>query len=272
MMEIILFFLLSYSFCEEKPLLLQKYGSVRTTEKNGLVYLGIKDFKDDSTIYIQLNVYNSDLNNRVIDYDFTNFVPDSTYEPLRRMKPSSNSYSVIKGITGSSYAFYFYYKFTKQKNMEYLVIKYWDYYNDPRDSNSYLEIENTRSKWLLILIIILAVVALIIIVGIIIFCIIRFKRRNYESFNNSQTDIPSNQSKIQHMSDVTPENQSTPYPQQQYTENQEVNPEIQPTPYDQRQQYSEPQNQNNIYYEPPHINPINYSKNSSQSSIEKENS
>ena len=46
--------------------------------------------------------------NRIIDYDFINFTPDSTYEPLRRMKPSSSSSSVTQGITGSSYAYYYY--------------------------------------------------------------------------------------------------------------------------------------------------------------------
>ena len=251
MFDIILFLLLSYSFCEGQPLLLQKYGSVKTTERNGLVYLCIEDFEDDSTIYIQLNVYNSVFENRIIDYDFINFAPDSTYEPLKRMKPSSFSSSVTEGITGSSYAYYFYYKFTKQRNNKYLVIKYWDFYNDSKNSNSYLEIENTKNKWFIILIIILGVVAAIIIFGIMIFCIIRHKRGRDEALNNSQPDTYDNLNKDQFMTEIKLENQSAPY--------------------DQKQQYSGPQDQNNIYYEPPPINPINYSKNSSQCSIEKEN-
>ena len=259
MMDIFLLLLLAYSFCEKQPLLLQKYGSVKTTEINGLVYLGMEDFEDDSTIYIQFNVYNSDFYNRIIDYDFINFTPDSTYEPLRRMKPSSSSSSVTQGITGSSYAYYYYYKFTKQRNMKYLVMKYWDFYNDPRDSNSYLEIENTRNKWFIILIIILAIVVIIIILGIMIVCIMRHKgRRRNKTLINSQPDIYANQNKDQFATEVKPENQ-------------EEKPENQSTPYDQKQQYSEPQDQNNNYYEPPPINPINSSKTSSQCSIEKEN-
>ena len=234
--------------------LLQKYGSVKTTERNGLVYLGIEDFEDDSTIYIQLNVYNSVFENRIIDYDFINFAPDSTYEPLKRMKPSSSSNSVTEGITGSSYAYYYYYKFTKQRNMKYLVMKYWDFYNDPKNSNSYLEIENTKNKWSLILIIILVVVAVIIIFGIMIFCIMRHKRRRDEESINSNNDI----NKANFTSELK-------------YENKEEKPENQSIPYDQKQQYSGLQDQNNIYYEPPPINPINYSKNSSLCSNGKEN-
>ena len=66
-MDIILLLLLSYSICEKQPLYLQKYGPVKTTERIGLVYLEIEDFEDDSTIYIQLNAYNSYLNNKIIN-------------------------------------------------------------------------------------------------------------------------------------------------------------------------------------------------------------
>ena len=254
MFDIILFLLLSYCFCQGRPLLLPKYGSVKTTERNGLVYLGIEDFEDDSTIYIQLNVYNSVFENRIIDYDFINFDPDSTYEPLKRMKPSSSSNSVTEGITGSSYAYYYYYKFTKQRNMKYLAMKYWDFYNDPKNSNSYLEIENTKNKWSLILIIILVVVAVIIIFGIMLFCIMRHKGISDEESINLKNEM--------NKADFTSEIKS---------ENQEEKPENQSIPYDQKQQYSGPQDQNNIYYEPPPINPINYSNNSSQCFNGKEN-
>ena len=135
-----------------------------------------------------------------------------------------------------------------------------------------LKIENTRNKQLIILIIILAVVSLIIIKGIIIFCIIRYKRRKNESLIYNQPDILSNQNKNQNVSEVKPENQPISYtPQQQYVKPQELNPENQPIPYDQQQQYIEPQDQNNNYYAPPPKSPINYSKNSSRCSIEEEN-
>ena len=170
------------------------------------------------------------------------------------MKPSSSSNSVTEGITGSSYAYYYYYKFTKQRNMKYLVMKYWDFYNDPKNSNSYLEIENTKNKWSLILIIILVVVAVIIIIGIMLFCIMRHKGISDEESINLKNEM--------NKADFTSEIKS---------ENQEEKPENQSIPYDQKQQYSGPQDQNNIYYEPPPINPINYSKNSSQCSNGKEN-
>ena len=268
MKKIILILILSLSFCEEKLLLLKKYGYVQTTQKIGLVYLNVEDFEDDSTIYIQFNAYNSDLNNKKIDYDFINFVPDITYEPLKGMKPSSTANSYTQGITGSSYAYYYYYKFTKQRNMKYLVMKYWDYNNNPRDSDSYLEIENTKNKWLLILVIIFSIIGAIIILVIIIICIIIIKRRR----NELLTDIDDHLNNKEYMSELKTENQSTPCAQQQqYTEPQELKPEDQATPYDQQQQYSGPQDQNNIYYEPPPVSAINSSTNSSQCSTEKEN-
>ena len=271
MMDIILLLLLSYSFCDQQPLPLKKYGSVTTTERIGLVYLDIEDFEDDSTIYIQLNVYNSHLDNKVINYDFTNFIPNSTYEPLKNKEFSYSGSSTTEGITGSSFASYYYYKFTKQNKMKYLVMKYWDFYNDSTKSNSYLEIENTRSSLLLILIIILTVVVLIIITGIIFFCVIRVRRRKDESLIYNQPDILANQSKNQNVSEEKTENQPTPYDQQQqYEKPQDLSTENPPTPYDQ-QQYIESQDQNSNYYEAPPVNPINYSKNSSQYSIEKEN-
>ena len=272
MKKIILILILSLSFCEEKLLLLKKYGYVQTTQKIGLVYLNVEDFEDDSTIYIQFNAYNSDLNNKKIDYDFINFVPDITYEPLKGMKPSSTANSYTQGITGSSYAYYYYYKFTKQRNMKYLVMKYWDYNNNPRDSDSYLEIENTKNKWLLILIIIFSIIGAIIFFGIIFFCIMRYNRRRNESYINNHPDVIDNLKKKDYFSELKTENQSTPNgQQQQYTEPQELKPEDQATPYDQQQPYSGPQDQNNIYYEPPPVSAINSSTNSSQCSTEKEN-
>lgn len=285
-MEIaLLLLLLSYSFCEElKPLYLPKYGSVTSTETNRLIYLPVEDFKDDSTIYIQLNVYNSYLYNTIIDYNFIDFVPNSTYEPLKQMKPSYSASSSSEGIFGNSLAEYYYYKFKKQSNMKYLAMKYWNYYYVGR-SESYLEIENTRNKWIIALIIISVIIGLILIIGIISFCIIKYRRKKNESLIDNQADTLANQSKNQNVPGVKPENQSTPYDpqqqnaepqsqsspydqQQQYAELQEVKPENKPTPYDQQQQNLGPQEQNNIYYEPPPISPINSSKNPSECMIE----
>ena len=141
MMEIIFLLLLSYSFCEE-AYEFQKYGSIQIHRSNGMVYLNIETFEDDSKIYIRFNVYNSIFSKTEIGYDFTNLVPNYNFSPSKKMKyykKESSDYS--DGVWGPSR---YYYKFTKQSNMKYLVLEYWDFHSGIGDS--YLEIENIKGK------------------------------------------------------------------------------------------------------------------------------
>ena len=225
MKSIILFLLIYYSFCQIYEL--EKYGTIETKLKNGLVYLNTEDFLVGDTVHIQFNAVNGYMNQKIY-YQFYFTKPNSTFTPSKSMNATFSTATETNTITKKKY----YYDIKKGEDGKYLIISYSGFYS--RYANAYLEIEHTRVNWnTMLIIIIFSVIILIFIIIFTVILIINIKKCKSRNVNNHQPMQPSNIPP----SSTTPQNNQTSQPNQSTTG------------YDSTTFNNYPQQQN-IYYEP----------------------
>ena len=123
------------------------YNENKNHEEKNNPFAIHKQYLDDSETYensLKFKTENSEKNNSLevepnknllksisffpkkeIGYDFTNLVPNDNFSPSKKLKYYKKEYSDYSdGVLGPPR---YYYKFTKQSNMKYLVLEYWDY-------------------------------------------------------------------------------------------------------------------------------------------------
>ena len=186
MKELIIVLLLSFCFCNINEL--EKYGSIKVTEEDGLIYLNTEDFSYGDKLYIEF-ISSEGIMYYKIFYEFNDNIPnDSDYYPYLSMTPSSNS--VTYGI-GIDTTYTYYYHIRKNENHKYLLIRYVNF------SGKYLEVEHNKMTviGLVFLIIGIVFVAIILIVAIIITIVViknKRKKNDYMKFkekNEQKKDI-----------------------------------------------------------------------------------
>ena len=230
MKPIIFVLLIYYSFCQIYEL--QKFGTIKTTSYNGIVYLNTEDFEIDDIIHIQFNAINGNMNS-IIYYQFYHIIPNSTFYPSKSMDASNHvtSTSNINGISTKTEEYYY---DIKKEDEKYLIITFSGF--NSKQNGAYLEIKNAKINWASSLgIILLSVIGLIIIIIIIVYCI----RINRKKKNNIDYEVKP------------PSNSDPSLIPPQYNQPSQAN-----TGYDSTTVNNYPQQQN-IYNGPPQA-PINY--------------
>ena len=169
MKGLVFILLLSYSFVvsiDEDIYFLEKYGLIKVNSYNGIVYLNTEDFQLKDTIHILFNVVNGKIG-EIIYYDFDDNPPeDINMELKNEMTPSTTAQTYKKTSTKSEYSLKLYYDIKKQNNGKFLIIRFSYFIGD------YLEIEQTRANWAIIIVLIVVAIVLIIIIVI---CVFYFK-------------------------------------------------------------------------------------------------
>ena len=185
MKRLILILLLSYSLCNIQDIYyLEKYGEVKTTSKNGMVYLNIEEFKEKDTIYILFTAVDGGMKTE-IEYGYNDLTPkDLTMILDHSMTPSLSAESESYNLADNTLKYY--YDIEKEENKKFLIIRYYDFDGD------YLEIEHTRVNWLkAILIIVFGSIGLIILIIVVIYLIIRCIRKRKLNSDSQYTPTPS---------------------------------------------------------------------------------
>ena len=208
-MKIILFIiLLSFSLGEIYQL--ARFGLIKTKQSSGLIYLNIEKFKIDEKIHIEFSAINGKINNE-IKYEFTNFIPDDSYEPSFLMIQKFES-TIIKSIRKYSFSKNYYYDIIKNTDLKYLIIKY------TKAEGEYLEIKNTviNNGFILIFFLILIFVFVFIILIMSIICKIYKKIKLAQLANRLQSYYFPNQiiQNIQNMETGIPYNTNNNNPPQ----------------------------------------------------------
>ena len=149
MKSIIFVLLIYYSFCQIYEL--QKFGTIKTTSYNGIVYLNTEDFEIDDIIHIQFNAVNGNMNS-IIYYQFYHTEPNSTFYPSKNMDASNQASSKTKSLGKVTITKEYYYDIKKEDG-KYLIIAYSAF--KLSSHNGYLEIEHTRVNWAITIIILM---------------------------------------------------------------------------------------------------------------------
>ena len=254
MKEIIFIYLISHAI--SVYYIKKKHGSVKVSNKEGIVYLNADKFGKNDKIHMQFNAYRSHVDDKIY-YEFSDNIPTDTFQPSIGKKPDSSWSSSTGGDENNTKekktTYKTNYDIKKNVSKKYLVIKYSGYYN--YHSDGHLKIENTLINWgeFFLWLIISVFILIFLVIGFVIlyckFCKNRCKSRRFHVEHVTTTELST-----------TNDNVETP-PQEKDIFYEPSNRENAGQNYDSNSTIPQ---QQNAYYEPPKIENAeqNYDSNS----------
>ena len=149
----------------------------------GIVYLDIEEFEEGDTIHMLFDAIYGVMN-KILYYEFNDEEPTDINKTFAHSMKSTNTVtSQEETETGERETVSYYYDIEKEENKKYLVMKYTDFRGE------YLQVENNKANWGLVLSISvtsLIILIFIIVIGRFVFVKIR-KYKNAAIYDQNQS-------------------------------------------------------------------------------------